>query len=176
MYDRGKENAMSRQRSQRSRSPRVFPRLNAVALAVGAELSEHGAAETSVEPADADAVTSAVSAQLSEQGAAETSVEPAGANAVASAVGAELSEQGAAETSVEPAGADAVEAGADAVTPAGYKLILSLRPKVLHIRIRTLTPWATVLDSHRRSHRKHRALLQAPHQARRRAQACLPSS
>ena len=33
MYDRGTENAMSRQRSQRSRSPRVFPRLNAEPLA-----------------------------------------------------------------------------------------------------------------------------------------------
>ena len=47
MYDRGKENAMSRQRSQRSRSPRVFPRLNAEPLAepidVDAESSSEGA-------------------------------------------------------------------------------------------------------------------------------------
>ena len=46
MYDRGKENAMSRQRSQRSRSPRVFPRLNVEPLAepidVDAESSSEG--------------------------------------------------------------------------------------------------------------------------------------
>ena len=46
------------------------------AMAVGAELSEQGAAETSVEPAGADAVASAVGAELSKQGATETSVEP----------------------------------------------------------------------------------------------------
>ena len=47
MYDRGTENEMSRQRSQRSRSPRVFPRLNADPLAgpidVDSESSSEGA-------------------------------------------------------------------------------------------------------------------------------------
>ena len=47
MYDRGTENAMSRQRSQRSRSPRVFPRLNAEPLVepihIDSESSSEGA-------------------------------------------------------------------------------------------------------------------------------------
>ena len=47
MYDRNTENAMSRQRSQRSRSPRVFPCLNAEPLAepidVDSESSSEGA-------------------------------------------------------------------------------------------------------------------------------------
>ena len=46
MYDRGTENEMSRQRSQRSRSPRVFPRLNADPLAGPIDVDSESSSET----------------------------------------------------------------------------------------------------------------------------------
>ena len=45
MYDRGTENAMSRQRSQRSRSPRVFPRLTVLPLAAPIDVDSESSSE-----------------------------------------------------------------------------------------------------------------------------------